>query len=96
VGRYPPHDISHIIRNKQRACTIHGNTHRSATRLFLVIYKAREQILRRTCGPAVGKWHEDDFVTTQRLSIPRAVLPDDRATGIPRREERALIKRESE
>src|SRR4026207_1267398 len=87
-----PDDIADVIRNEQRARSIHHHAHRAAERVAVGIEETGEHVFRRAGGPAAGERHEDDLVAAARVAVPGAVLAYKRAAGIARRQEAAAIE----
>src|ERR1700751_5724800 len=84
--RDPPHDAADVVGYQQRALFVDRDANRAALDLVVAVQEAGEELLRRQLRPAVGEGEEHDAVAVQRLAVPRAVLADEGAAAVLRRE----------
>src|SRR5216683_5421462 len=83
---HAPDAVADIVGDQERARAVHGDADRTATRIAVIVEKAREHVDRLAGRAPRGEGDEDDFVAAVRPAVPRAVLADEGAARKPRRQ----------
>src|SRR5690606_35139949 len=84
ISTHPPHRISQIISNDQRAARINRHTDGAAAGLAVVGAKAGYELHRLTGWSTVFEGNEDHLVAHRIFSVPAAVFSDKYAIGVLR------------
>ena len=81
---HPPHHISPVIGDEQRAIGGDGDADRAAIDggVSRIGDEAGQEVLRIAARLIVLEGHEDDLVAVEARAVPRAVQADERAVAV--------------